>query len=324
LRPHRLNHYLTTTTAVWPGGGCSLWLAFLDRVTAGDKELQSFLQKIAGYALTGSVREHALFFLYGLGGNGKGVFLNTLTAILGDYAKVSSAETFTATTGERHPADLAMLRGARLVTVQETEEGRPWAEVRIKSLTGGDPITARHMRQDFFTFEPQFKLLIAGNHKPTLRTVDDAIRRRMHLIPFKVSIPAAERDVTLQGRLTAEWGGILRWALEGCSRWQAEGLTPPAIVREATDEYLATEDSLSTWLAERIEKKGMTWSASSDLYTDWKLWAIRSNEQAGTQRRFAQNLVDRGIVAARRRDGARGFANVILKIEAESSANVFE
>jgi putative DNA primase/helicase len=216
------------------------------------------------------------------------------------------------------------LRGARLVTVQETEEGRPWAEVRIKSLTGGDPITARHMRQDFFTFEPQFKLLIAGNHKPTLRTVDDAMRRRMHLIPFNVSIPAAERDVTLQERLRAEWGGILHWAIEGCAKWQAEGLKPPAIVRDATDEYLATEDSLSTWLAERIEKKGMTWSASSELYADWKLWATRSNEQAGTQRRFTQNLVDRGIVAARRRDGARGFANVILKIEAESSANVFE
>jgi putative DNA primase/helicase len=203
-RPHRANDHVTKITAVAPGGGCPLWLRFLARITAGDVELQAFLQRAAGYALTGITREHALFFAYGTGGNGKGVFLNTLTGIMGGYAAVAEMATFTASNGDRHPTDLAMLRGARLVTAQETEEGRQWAEARIKTLTGGDPITARFMRQDFFTFAPQFKLFIAGNHKPGLRNVDEAMRRRLHLIPFTVSIPPGERDPDLPEKLRAE------------------------------------------------------------------------------------------------------------------------
>ena len=143
---------------------------------------------------TGSVEEHALFFIYGTGRNGKGVFLNTLTAILDSYAAVASMETFTASHNEQHPTGIAMLRGARLVTAQETEEGRRLAERRIKAMTGGDPISARFMRQDYFTFMPSFKLIIAGNHKPGLRNVDQAIRRRLHLIPFDVKISKGEED----------------------------------------------------------------------------------------------------------------------------------
>ena len=139
-------------TAVAPGGDCPRWLQFLDEITGGNVELQQFLQRVAGYSLTGSTKEHALFFAYGTGGNGKGVFLNTLSAILADYAAVAPMETFIASNAERHPTDLAGLRGARLVTSQETEEGRRWAESKIKALTGGDPITARFMRQDFFTY----------------------------------------------------------------------------------------------------------------------------------------------------------------------------
>ena len=153
IRPAMATDYMTKTTAVAPSTNpCPLWLKFLERVTAGDKELQNYLQRGAGYCLTGSTREHAMFFAFGTGANGKGVLINTLTALLGDYASVAAMETFTASQTERHPTDLAMLRGARLVTAQETEEGRRWAESKIKSLTGGDSISARFMRQDFFTF----------------------------------------------------------------------------------------------------------------------------------------------------------------------------
>ena len=168
-QPHRPSDHLTKITATAPGGECPAWLAFLDRVTAGDAELVAFLQRIVGYSLTGITRDHALFFAHGSGGNGKGVFLNTITRLLGDYAAVAPMETFEATARNRHPADLAMLRGARLVSAQETEEGRKWAEAKIKSLTGGDPISARFMGKDFFTYAPQFKLFIAGNHKPSLQ-----------------------------------------------------------------------------------------------------------------------------------------------------------
>ena len=168
MHPAPADDYMTKITAVAPGGDCPLWHAFLDRITNSD----------GSCSLSAACRrllpdrhhqgEHALFFGYGTGGNGKGVFLNTLTGIMGGYAAVAPMETFTASPTDRHPTDLAMLRGARLVTAQETEEGRRWAESRIKALTGGDPITARFMRQDFFTFTPQFKLFIAGNHKPGL------------------------------------------------------------------------------------------------------------------------------------------------------------
>ncbi len=175
--------------------GCPLWLRFMTETTGNDGALIRFLQQWCGYALTGMTREHALVFVYGPGGNGKSVFLNVVTAILGDYARTSAMDTFTAAHGDKHPTDLAMLRGARLVTASETEEGRPWAEARIKQLTGGDRIAARFMRQDFFEFTPQFKLMIVGNHKPVLHNVDDAARRRFNIVPFMRKPETPDREL---------------------------------------------------------------------------------------------------------------------------------
>ena len=189
LRAHRASDYMTKITVAGPGGACPIFLRFLDRITGSDPELVAYLRRALGYALTGITREHALFFGYGTGANGKSVLLSTVAGILGDYHKTAPIETFTASNVDRHPTDLAMLRGARLVTATETEEGRQWAESRIKTLTGGDRVSARFMRQDFFEFTPQFKLFIAGNHRPGLRSVDEAIRRRFHLVPFAVTIP---------------------------------------------------------------------------------------------------------------------------------------
>ena len=146
--------------------------------TGNDEDLIRFLQQWFGYCLTGVTTEHALLFVYGDGGNGKSVFLNTIASILKDYAVTSAMETFTASNSDKHPTDLAMLHGARLVTASETEAGKAWAEAKIKQMTGGDPITARFMRQDFFTYVPQFKLTIIGNHKLTLNNVDEAARRQ--------------------------------------------------------------------------------------------------------------------------------------------------
>jgi putative DNA primase/helicase len=193
------------------------------------------------------------------------VFLNGLTEVPGDYAAVAAMESFIATHADRHSTDMAMLRGARLVTAQETEEGRSWAESKIKALTGGDPITARFMRQDNFTFQPQFKLVIAGNHKPGVQNVDEAIRRRFHLLPFVVTIPEEERDPTLPDKLVAEWGGILAWAIAGCLDWQRIGLSPPEVVRTATARYLEEEDSFGSWLDECCIQDGRGWESSGEL-----------------------------------------------------------
>lgn len=201
LRQHRREDYCTKTTAVGPGGDCPLWEAFLDRIFDGDAELIIYAQRWAGYCITGITREHVMVFGHGTGRNGKSVFINTLTGVLGGYAASAPMETFTETKSEQHPTDLAGLRGARLVTAIETEQGRRWAESKIKALTGGDHITARFMRQDFFTYTPKFKLLIAGNHKPRLRGVDEAIRRRLHLVPFLVTIGRDEEDTELGDKL---------------------------------------------------------------------------------------------------------------------------
>ena len=314
MAAHQASRHMTKMTAIAPDGDCPLWRTFLARVTDDDRELQLFIQRMAGYCLTGLTREHALFFAHGLGGNGKGVFLNTLAAILANYAAVASMETFTASPGERHPADLAMLRGARLVTAQETEEGRRWAEARIKALTGGDPVTARFMRQDFFTFTPQFKLIIAGNHKPGLRSVDDAIRRRFNLIPFAVRISAEERDRELSEKLRAEWPGILAWAVDGCLSWQDRGLAPPPIVQAATADYLEGEDAMALWLDERCIVKPSFHTTSGELFGCWKRWAELAGEFVGSQKRFSQALEARGFIPKRQAGtGRHGFEGIGLK-----------
>ena len=280
------------------------WLEFLDTVTAKDKALQSYLQRMAGYCMTGKTTEHVLFFLYGSGANGKGVFLNTLTAIWGDYACVAPMEMFIETRGDRHPTELAFLRGARLVVAQETERGRRWAESKVKALTGGDPITARYMRQDFFTFRPQFKLVIAGNHKPSLRSVDEAIRRRFHLLPFTVTIPVEKRDKDLFEKLKPEWPGILHWAVIGCLEWQRQGLNPPAAVRDATDEYLAEEDAIGNWISERCDVDTNLQQRKSQLYANWKEWADASGEFSGSQKMLTMELEKRGF-----KPGSEGGTN---------------
>jgi len=313
MRRHEPTDHITQTTAVTPGGTCPMWHTFLAKVTNQDVELQAYLKRVAGYCLTGSIREHALFFAYGTGANGKGVCLNSLAGIMGDYATVAGIETFTASTSDRHPTDLAMLRGARLVSSQETEEGRRWAESRIKSMTGGDPITARFMRQDFFTFSPTFKLLIAGNHRPGLRGVDEAIRRRFHLIPFSVRIPPAERDLDLPEKLKAEWPGILAWAIEGCLEWQRIGLAPPPAVLKATAEYLDAEDAAALWTTECCNQHGTLHSAAGALFLSWKTWADAAGEFVGSQKGFSQKLIAKGFEAHRLPGGKAGFKGLGLK-----------
>ena len=310
-RAHNPGDYITKSTAAAPGGACPLFLRFLDEITDGDKELQLFMQRVFGYSLTGSTREHALFFGYGTGRNGKSVLIDTVSGIANDYHTVAPIETFTAAGHERHPTDLAGLRGARLVTAIETEEGRRWAESRIKALTGGDKISARFMRQDFFQYKPQFKLVIAGNHKPSLRSVDEAIRSRFNLIPFLVTIPIEERDLQLGEKLKAEWSGILQWMIDGCVAWQEVGLAPPKSVTEATSAYLESEDGLAAWMEEACERDPGAFETSSDLFASWKAWAERSGEVPGALKAFRQSLEKRGLHESRQHS-KRGFVGLRL------------
>jgi P4 family phage/plasmid primase-like protien len=312
--PVRREDYVTKVAAVspaTPGTPCPRWTPFLDEVTCGNIQLQKYLQRVAGYCLTGHTSEHALFFLWGTGANGKSTFINTLTWIWGDYAVVADMEVLVESTNDRHPTELARLRGARLVAAQEVGQDRRWAEGRIKVLTGGDPITARFMRQDFFTYTPQFKLLIAGNHKPGLRGVDEAIRRRLHLIPFTVQIPPANRDPDLLAKLREEGPAILRWALDGRDEWRAQGLNPPAAVRDATAEYFEDEDMFGQWITEFISEDRFSFETSSDLYASWKRWAETAGLTAGSQKAFVQQFANQGFRQERTKK-ARGFKGIRL------------
>jgi putative DNA primase/helicase len=251
-------------------------------------------------------------FLYGTGANGKGTFLNTLFRILGNYATAAPMETFTASGIDRHPTELAGLRGARLVTAQETEEGRAWSEAKIKALTGGDPIPARFMRQDYFTFTPEFKLFIAGNHKPGLRNVDESIRRRLHLVPFTVTIPEEERDPELADKLIPEWPGILAWAIEGFLLWQRFGLRAPSSVTTATSEYLEAEDTLGAWIRERYKPISYGCTEVGVMYQDWKGWAIVAGEEPGSMKRFSQALEAKGYEKCRAGNDRKAFKGIAL------------
>ena len=311
-RPHRRDDYCTKIAAVEPGGSCVLWHAFLDKITAGDGELKLFLQRLAGYCATGLTTEHAMAFLYGTGANGKSTFINTVAAVLGDYAQPAPIELLIASHNERHPTELAGLRGARLVVATETEEGRRWAEARLKLLTGGDPILARYMRQDFFQFTPQFKLIVQGNHKPGLRTVDEAIRRRLHLVPFITTIPEGERDLELADKLRAEWPGILRWVIRGAEEWAVEGLRAPEAVSRATKDYLASEDALAQWIAECCGE-GSGFATTAALFASWREWAERAGEWPSSMKRFSQALLTKGFEPAREASGRRGFKGLWLR-----------
>jgi putative DNA primase/helicase len=316
-RPHDPSHYITkklACPAAPPGTPHPQWTQFLDRITDNNAELQQFLQRYMGYCLTGDTSEHRFAFGHGSGRNGKGTFLNTMEAIFGDYATIGDVGTFIASNHERHPTDVAKLHGYRLVVAQETQRGRQWDEAKIKTMTGGDKMTARFMRQDFFDFKPSFKLFITGNHKPNLETVDEAMRRRLLLVPFNVQIPEAEQDIKLQDKLKAEWPAILRWAIDGCLEWQRIGLSPPKVVTEATAEYFGEQDVIQQWMDERTLKAPPTvLTRSSELYSCWKNWCDEGGIKPGSNKALSEALKARGFAKGRDGSGNPGFKGLDIR-----------
>jgi putative DNA primase/helicase len=272
----------------------------------GDVDMIRFVQQWVGYSLTGDTREHALVFVYGDGGTGKSTFLNSVAGILGDYHRKTPIDTFTESKFDRHPADIAALLGARLVTASETEQGRHWAQSRIKELTGGEAITARFMRQDFFTFLPQFKLTITGNYKPALRNIGEAERRRINIIPF--TRKPEKPDHQLEVKLRAEWPAILRWMIEGCLDWQSNGLMRPDSVKLATEQYFDDQDMFSEWLGDACDVtigNEHLWEKSSMLFEAWSAYAQKSGVKSGSAVAFAEEMVRRGFTKKKANHGAR-------------------
>lgn len=303
---------LTTCAPAEPGVEPGLWLRFLSEIFEGDQEIIAFLQRAAGYALTGSTSEHKLLFLHGSGRNGKSVFLNALLDIWGDYGRRVAATTFLHSKTERHPTDVAGLHGARLAIASELPRGKTWDEATIKDLTGGDRLTARFMRQDYFDFDPQLTLMIAGNTQPSFRGVDEAIRSRVVLVPFSVTIPPERRDRSLPDKLKAEGPAILRWCIEGALAWQNDGLNVPTAIAAASAAYFDEEDTVGQFLQDEIHADPHTFVASEDLIFRFNSWSERQGLGTWTQRTLIKELRQRGYQDAKS-NGRRGLRGLKLK-----------
>jgi putative DNA primase/helicase len=270
---------------------CPTWLAFLTRAFNDNEDLIKYVQTAVGYSLTGVTTEECLFFLYGIGRNGKSKFLAALSALLGDYGQPAAFSTFAKNDKDRVRDDIADLDGARLVTTIEANAGRYLDEAQIKSLTGGDAQRARFLFGRQFTFTPRFKLWLAANHKPVIQGTDLAIWERIKLIPFTVTIPREERDKQLLDKFTAELPGILIWALEGCYRWQKEGMIEPDAVKIATEAYRTEMDLLGNFIGERCVTEKHAKAKTSDLFNAFVLW---SGDKYLKQNVFGRMLTERG------------------------------
>lgn len=282
---------------------CDRWMAFLTEVTAGNDELVEFLQRAVGYSLSGTTREQCMFFCYGMGANGKSVFLETIQAMLGDYALNTRSETIMLKRDGGIPNDVARLAGARFVAINETADGQRINEPVLKDLTGQDTVTARFLHREFFDFKPNFKLWLRGNHKPQIRGTDLGIWRRIRLIPFVVTIPEGQRDPDLTAKLLAELPGILRWAVEGGVEWHRTGLRPPAAVTQAVQEYRSEMDVLGQFLEERCTVRQHAQVTAKALYRAFKVWADQSGEHVVNQTRFGLAMAERGFTRKRTNTG---------------------
>jgi putative DNA primase/helicase len=275
---------------------CPTWQSFLMVVLGESPDLLRYVWKAVGYSLDGSCSEQCFFFVHGnTGNNGKSTFIETILSLFGDYAKQTSTDTLMAKFGDPGISnDIARLKDARIVAAPETEDGRRLNEGLIKRLTGGDTITARFMHQEFFEFKPQFKVWVSGNHRPEIRGTDDAIWRRVKLIPFQVTVPAEDRDPYLKDKLTKELPGILAWAISGHQAWRQERLGAPDEIQCALGDYRESQDRIGTFLAECTTASLTERVKSSSLYSAYQNWCKRSGEFALSARKFGEAMRERG------------------------------
>jgi putative DNA primase/helicase len=260
--------------------------------------MRLFLQQWFGLSLTGDTSAHKLVFLYGKGRNGKSVLVNAVSYVAGDYAQSVPIETFLdqgkVRAGGQATPDLAKLPGIRLLRASEPEKNAKLAEALIKLVTGGEPMDARHLQGDFFTFFPEFKLTIQGNYKPTLSGTDEGIKSRLLLVPFNVTIPKEERDMKLADKLRAEASGILNWMLDGLRSWLDNGLTEPQEVTDATAKYFSTSDVLGRFLENCTVKEPGHRVQSSVLHQVYEAWCKSSGETPWKNRGFSLAMDERG------------------------------
>ena len=303
LVPAKRDYFITKFSPVefTDNADCPMWRRFLDDIFGGDRELIRYIQKAVGYSMTGDTSEQCVFFLYGTGRNGKSTFLDVLREIFGDYVSNIQPETIMVknSMGNGINSDIARLKGARMVTTVEPNEGVRLNEGLIKQLTGDDAVTARKLYGNEFEFKPEFKLWMATNHKPIIRGTDDGIWRRIHMIPFTVQIPVDKVDRQLKSKLEREYPAILRWAVEGCLLWQREGLKQPRAVLDMTREYRREMDVISGFLDDCCEVGEGFSAKSSELYAAYSAWCEANTEFKMSNTKFSVEMEKRFSKVAR-------------------------
>lgn len=311
----RDGHLFTQVASVEPKRmPTPVWSKFLADVFDNDVAMIEFIQRLAGYCLTGSIKEQKLFFLYGEGSNGKSVLLDVLRDIAGTYGHSLPSEALMSTKHDRHPTTLAALQGKRLAISSEIEESSHWAEARIKQLTGDKTLTARFMRGDEFTFDITHKHILAGNFKPRFKGDDFAMQRRMVLVPFTQRFEGLRRDDHLRDKLVAEYPGILAWAIEGAAKWCESGLLIPESVQTSSKEYMAEQDDLALWIEECCTVADGLKAKSSELFQSFDQWKRRNGENAGSNKNFSQRL-ERKFQKMPRSSSGLFFAGLQLRPE---------
>lgn len=315
LLNHDIEKYITKLTGTGLSeSDCPQWKAFLNTIFGGDAEMIRYIQKAVGYSLSGSTNEQCVFFLYGTGRNGKSTFLDTIRAMMGDYAANAQPETIMVSQKSSGGArsDIARLKGARFVTTVEPNEGMRLDEGLIKQLTGGDPVTARFQYSQEFEFVPEFKIWMATNHKPIIRGTDTGIWRRIHLVPFTAAIPESKVDRNLPYKLRKELPSILKWAVDGYALYKSEGLRMPAAVLNAVDDYRREMDVISAFLSACCTV-GKGAEQSSVLYAVYCKWASDNNEYKMSHTRFTTELLKKDGISREKRTNCNYFIGLSIQ-----------
>jgi len=326
LLPHRREQMITKICPVaYRDTTSEIWESFLKRVLP-DPEVRAFVQRAVGYSLTGDCGEEVLFFLYGTGRNGKSKFIEAIQYVMDDYASTTRPEVFMEKKHDTIPVELAALKGVRFTSTVETGYGQRFAESLIKQITGGDEVQVRFMRQDPFTYKPQFKIWLASNNKPDIRGRDQGIWSRIMLIPFTVTIPPKERDKQLGEKLKKEGEAILAWAVKGCLAWQNEGLNPPRQVLEAVSEYQEETDRLGEFFEDCCSLNPLAKTTTRDLYSAYEMWCADNGETPVRKNTFSRMLRERGFARVRiGRTSDRGWQGIKLgKKTPPSTGEVFD
>lgn len=314
LLPHNKDKRCTlmTGTSYESDATCPRWQSFIGEICLEDVELMDYLQRMCGYLLTASVREQCLFFFHGGGSNGKTTLVETIMRAMGEYSCSCDTDILMVRKQGGIPNDIARLRGVRAAFMNETNQGHRFDEAKLKNLTGGDTLTARFMREEFFDFRPTHKLILRGNHKPTVNGTDEGIWRRLRLIPFDLRLTADEKDVGLEDTLKGELPGILRWMVDGCRMWQREGLKTPVKVLEAIKEYRDQSDTLGRFIEENCEVSRLAEHRVGSFHSAYQEFCKSAGERWASLKDFPEEMARRGY-PRRKLGGTSLFVGIKLK-----------